>query len=48
MAPIDKDLIDHKMLSKNEKLWLNNYHEKVFQNLKSSMNKLELKDLIKA
>ena len=48
MAPIDKDLIDHEMLSKNEKLWLNTYHEKVFQNLRSSMNKLELKDLIKA
>ena len=48
MAPIDKDLIDYHMLNKSEKLWLNNYHKKVFQNLKYGMSKLELKDLIKA
>ena len=28
MAPIDKDLIDLKILNKNEKKWLNNYHKK--------------------
>ena len=28
MAPIDKDLIDEKILNKNEKEWLNNYHKK--------------------
>ena len=26
MVPIDKDLIDEKILNKNEKKWLNNYH----------------------
>ena len=31
MAPIDKDLIDYHMLNKSEKLWLNNYHKKVFK-----------------
>ena len=35
MAPIDKDLIDQKILNKNEKKWINNYHKKVFKNLKN-------------
>ena len=30
MAPIDKELIDKKILSKDEKNWLNDYHQKVF------------------
>ena len=34
MAPIDKDLIDEKLLNRNEKKWLNNYHKKVYQNIK--------------
>ena len=29
-APIDKDLIDIKILNKDEKNWLNEYHKKVF------------------
>ncbi len=48
MAPIDKDLIDLKILNKNEKKWLNNYHKKVFKNLKKSMNKEETLELKKA
>ena len=36
MAPIDKELINKKMLSKSEKKWLNNYHQKVYSNLKSN------------
>ena len=46
MAPIDKDLIETRMLNKNEKKWLNQYHHKVFKNLKNFMNiseKIELK-----
>ncbi len=45
MAPIDKSLIDKKILRKDEKQWLNNYHNKVFQNLKRLMNKSEKLDL---
>ena len=48
LAPIEKDLIDKSMLDKNEERWLNNYHKKVFNNLKSFMNKQEIKDLKKA
>ena len=49
MAPIDKDLIEKRMLNKNEKKWLNQYHHKVFKNLKNFMNiseKLSLKKLV--
>jgi len=48
MAPIDKDLIDQKILNKSEKNWLNSYHKKVFYNLKDAMNKTELSELKKA
>ena len=48
MVPIDKNLINCSLLSKNEKNWLNTYHKKVFNNLKSKMNNLELKELEKA
>ena len=45
LAPIDKSLIEKKLLNKNEIDWLNNYHIKVFNNLKKFMNKLELIEL---
>ena len=48
MAPIDKTLINKKLLKKNEINWLNNYHKIVFNNLKSFMNKIELFDLKQA
>jgi Xaa-Pro aminopeptidase len=48
MAPIDKDLIDFKILSKSEKKWLNDYHKKVFNNLKKFMNKTEVMQLKKS
>ena len=48
MVPIDKDLIIEKNLSKNEKKWLNNYHQIVFKNLIKSMNKIEALELKKA
>ena len=48
MAPIDKDLVDLKILNKREKDWLNNYHKKVFDSLKKFMNKKELLELSKS
>ena len=42
LAPIDKSLIQKKLLDKNELNWLNNYHLKVYHNLKKFMNKAEL------
>ena len=48
MAPIDKDLIDRNILNKNEKLWINKYHNKVFNNLKKFMNKIEIIELKQA
>ncbi len=41
-APIDKNLIIKKLLNKNEILWLNRYHQIVFEKLKKHMNKNEL------
>ena len=48
MAPIDKELIDLKIINKNEKNWLNDYHKKVFNNLKKFMNKTEIVELKKS
>ena len=48
MAPIDKELIDLKIISKSEKNWLNDYHKKVFNNLKKFMNKTEIVELKKS
>ena len=45
MAPIDKSLIQKKLLSKEEINWLNNYHLKVYNSLKTYMNKGELIEL---
>ncbi len=42
MVPIDKSLINREILTKNEINWINNYHSRVFKNLKKSMNKPEL------
>ena len=33
LAPIDKKLIEIKLLSKSEINWLNSYHEKVYKKL---------------
>ena len=45
MAPIDKELIDESLLSRKEKNWINDYHKRVFHNLKGGMNNTELFDL---
>ena len=48
MVPIDKSLIDKKMLNKFEEKWLNDYHNKVFNNLKIFMRQDEILDLKEA
>jgi len=48
LAPIDKSLIEKKLLTTREILWLNRYHQKVFKNLKVFMNNLELIQLKQA
>jgi len=48
MAPIEKDLINKKMLNKKEIDWLNNYHLKVKKNLFRFMNCEEKVNLIRA
>ena len=44
-APIDKSLIEKKLLNLKEIKWLNNYHNKVYDNLKKFMNYYELVQL---
>ena len=48
MAPIDKNLIDNSILDKDEKVWINNYHKKVNEKLKSFMNKKEAEQIKRA
>ena len=48
LAPIDKSLINKKILNEDEVNWLNNYHQNVLNNLKKFMSKTELFELNKA
>jgi len=48
LVPIDKTLIDKKLLTLFEKNWLNKYHQRVFNHLKGFMSKLELIQLKQA
>lgn len=41
LFPIDKNLIEHKMLTKAEVQWLENYHKEVFSKLSPHLNKNE-------
>ena len=43
LFPIDKQLIDRKLLSHQEIDWLNNYHKKVFKRLSPLLEKSEVK-----
>jgi len=45
LVPIEKSLIEKKLLNKNEINWINKYHAKVFNCLKKLMNKSELLEL---
>jgi len=42
LVPIEKSLIEKKLLTKREIKWLDNYHSKVFHSLKKFMKKSEL------
>ena len=48
LVPIDKTLIEKKLLTSFEKNWLNKYHQRVFGHLNKFMNKLELAQLKEA
>jgi Xaa-Pro aminopeptidase len=48
LVPIDKKLIEDKLLSVSEKNWLNKYHQRVFAYLKKFMNSWELTQLKQA
>jgi len=48
IAPIEKDLINKKILNSMEIKWLNNYHKKVQKSLSKFMSFKEKADLIKA
>lgn len=48
LVPIEKKLIETKLLTFSEKNWLNQYHQRVFNCLKNFMNKLELTQLKQA
>ena len=48
MVPIEKDLINKKMLNKNEINWINKYHSRVRKNLLKFMSFQEKIDLTKA
>jgi len=42
LAPIDRRLINMRMLNAKEISWLNNYHDKVYLSLKDSLDKVQL------
>ena len=48
LVPIDKKLIEEKLLTAFEKNWLNRYHRRVFDCLKKFMNNFELSQLKQA
>jgi Xaa-Pro aminopeptidase len=48
LVPIDKTLIEKKLLTSFEKQWLNKYHRNVFNKLKKFMNKFEITQLKQA
>ena len=42
-CPIDRDLMEKKLLTEKEINWINNYHEKVFQYINKYLNEEEKK-----
>ena len=44
-VPIEKSLINKKLMTKKEIRWLNNYHKNVYKKLKKYMNKNEISHL---
>ena len=47
LAPIDKDLINYKLLNKKEKDYLYNYHLLVYSKISKFLNEYEKKWLVK-
>ena len=48
LVPIEKELINKKLLKKDEKVWINLYHKKVYKSINKFMIKNEIEDLKKA
>jgi len=48
LAPIDRNAIDHKLLTDDEAAWLNNYHTRVRESLRPMLDKTETAWLDKA
>ena len=48
MVPIEKNMINKKILKKDEVKWIDNYHKKVKKNLFRFMSSSEKKDLTKS
>ena len=48
LVPLEKELIEKKILNKNEINWINSYHNKVKKNLIKFMNFNEKTELVKA
>ena len=48
LAPIDKSLIDKKILNNKEIDWINSYHRLIFKKFERHMSSVEKKDLINA
>ena len=48
LAPIDKSLIDKKILNNKEINWINSYHRLIFKKFERHMNGVEKRDLINA
>ena len=48
LCPIDREAIDRKSLTQEEKDWLNDYHERVFNELSPGLTKEEQEWLAEA
>ena len=48
MVPFERELIDRNQLDLKQIKWINNYHKKVFNNIKDFMLKNEIQELEKA
>ena len=48
LVPIDKSLLDKKLLNNREIDWINSYHQLIFKKYNKYMNSNQKKDLINA
>ena len=47
LVPIDLELVDVNMLNSEEKIWLNNYHKRVWEEISPLIKDEELKSFLK-